>query len=205
MLSYLKDSETAAVVLHEIYGINQHIKDVCMELSKEQMDVFAPNMLDSEIVFNYDQETAAYVNFYNNIGFDRAFTQISAFLRSIRNRYKRLFVVGFSVGATIAWLCSKELNLCNVVVGFYGSRIRDYHEINPLCPVLLFFPTHEKSFNISDLIGLVKAKDNVIIKQLYGRHGFADHYSPNYEKQSSQQAYKDMILFMNINQHEFTK
>jgi len=199
MLTYLKKSETAVVVLHEVYGINQHIVDICLDLSKEHMDVFVPNMLESETVFNYNQENLAYNNFFNCIGFDGAFNQINTFLHNIRNRYNRIFVVGFSVGATIAWLCSKEQNLCNAVIGFYGSRIRDHLEINPKCPVLLFFPTQEKSFNVTDLVELIKAKNNVCVKQLNGQHGFANPAAPNYNKQSSNSAYKDMILFMKDN------
>lgn len=199
MLTYLNKSETAVVVLHEIYGLNQHIQDVCIDLSKYNMDVFAPNMLESETVFKYNQENLAYDNFFNCVGFERAFDQINTFLHNIRNRYNRIFVVGFSVGATIAWLCSKEPDLCNAVIGFYGSRIRDYLEITPQCPVLLFFPTKEKSFNVPDLVGLINTQNNVCAKQLYGQHGFANPSSPNYNKQSSYQAYKNMILFMNNN------
>ena len=184
-------------MLHEIYGINQHIINICLDLSKEQVDVFAPNMLQSETMFNYDQENLAYDNFFNYVGFDRAFNQINTLLFNLRKRYNRIFVVGFSVGATIAWLCSKEQNLCNAVIGFYGSRIRDYLEVNPSCPVLLFFPTQEVSFNVSNLVGLINTKDMVFAKQLNGQHGFANPSSPNYNKQSSYQAYQDMILFMN--------
>ena len=32
MLTYQNNSDTAIVVLHEIYGVNQHIRDVCERL-----------------------------------------------------------------------------------------------------------------------------------------------------------------------------
>jgi len=196
MLTYLNESDTAVVVLHEIYGLNQHIQEVCIKLSGKKMDVFAPNMLEDETVYNYDQGNIAYDNFVNCVGFERAFNQINNFICSIRNKYKRIFVIGFSIGATIAWLCSKEPELCSGVVGFYGSRIRDYHEITPKCPVLLIFPTQEESFNVSGLLKLLNTKENVYVKQLYGRHGFADPLSPNYNRRSSYQAYKSMFLFI---------
>ena len=75
MLTYLNESKTAVVVLHEIYGINQHIKDICLELSKNDFDVFAPNMLPTGKVFDYNQEDLAYNNFSQYIGFDRAFNR----------------------------------------------------------------------------------------------------------------------------------
>jgi dienelactone hydrolase len=108
-------------------------------------------------------------------------------------------VVGFSVGATVAWLCSQEPDLCNAVIGFYGSRIRDYLDIEVRCPVLLFVPTEEKSFNVSDFINVIKTKENVWLKQLDGLHGFTNPSSPSYNKQSSDQAYKYMLQFIRNN------
>ncbi|GAB6179882.1 dienelactone hydrolase family protein [Desulfotomaculum defluvii] len=196
MINYTNNNDTAVVVLHEIYGLNQHIEEVCLQFSKHHMDVFAPNMLIGETVFDYTQENDAYNNFLNSVGFEKAFKQINTFILNLRRQYNRVVVVGYSVGATIAWLCSNEAGLCNAVIGFYGSRIRDYLEINPKCPVLLFFPNQEKSFNVSDLVQNINHKDNVCIKQLYGQHGFANPSSPNYNKDSSDQAYKAMLLFI---------
>jgi len=187
------------VVLHEIYGINQHIKDISLQLSGHDFDVFAPNMLQTETVFDYDQEDLAYNNFFQHIGFEKAFDQVNIFLHQIRNRYDKVFVVGFSAGATVAWLCSREPDLCNAIVGFYGSRIRDYLDIEVKRPVLLFVPAEEKSFDISDFISVVKMKDNVLVKQLNGLHGFTNPSSPNFNKQSSDQAYQFMFHFMKDN------
>lgn len=196
MLTYLNESNTVVVVLHEIYGINQHIKDFCLQLSGLDFDVFAPNMLQIETVFDYEQEDLAYNNFFQHIGFEKAFGKVILFLHQIRKRYNRVIVVGFSTGATVAWLCSREPELCNAVVGFYGSRIRDYLDIEVRCPVLLFVPTEEKSFNVSDFINIVKMKESVLVKQLDGLHGFTNPSSPNFNKQSSDYAYKYMLQFI---------
>ena len=60
MLTYLNKSKTAVIVLHEIYGVNKHIEDFCLILFKKNMDVFAPNMLQRDIIFNCNQENLAY-------------------------------------------------------------------------------------------------------------------------------------------------
>jgi dienelactone hydrolase len=195
----LNESNTAVVVLHEIYGVNQHIKDICLQLSGHGFDVFAPNMLQDEIVFDYEQEDLAYNNFFQHIGFEKAFNQVNIFLHHIRNRYDKIFVVGFSAGATVAWLCSRDSELCNAIVGFYGSRIRDYLDTEVRCPVLLFVPTEEESFSISDFMAIVKMKESVVVKQLNGLHGFTNPSSPNFIKQSSDQAYKYMLQFIRNN------
>ncbi len=54
----------------------------------------------------------------NNIGFDNALQQIKQILYSIRPHYTKVYVLGYSIGATLAWLCS-QTKLCDLVVGFY--------------------------------------------------------------------------------------
>lgn len=102
-------------------------------------------------------------------------------IHEIRNEYNRIYVLGYSVGATTAWLCSEEK--CDGVIGYYGSRIRNYLETNPKCPVLLFFPQQEKSFNVH-------------AKKFAGNHGFADPYSINFCEESSTQSFESMMEFI---------
>ncbi len=58
---------------------------------------------------------------------------------------KRFSILGFGAEATVAWLCSEE-ECVDGIVGYYGSRIRNYAELAPRCPALLFF--HKKSHHL---------------------------------------------------------
>jgi dienelactone hydrolase len=195
MLNYIHHADTIIIVLHEIYGVNQHIIDICEEFSKCGMDVIAPNLLKDKESFRYDQEAIAYQHFMNNIGFERAFTQVKEVLRDVGSKYQNIYVLGYSVGATLAWLCS-ETGLCDLVIGFYGSRIRDYLAIEPQCPALLFFPAEEKSFDVEDLISHLNGFDAIQIEKLSGKHGFADPFSRNYHKKSSMKAWLEIVSFV---------
>jgi dienelactone hydrolase len=195
MLTYINNSDTAIIVLHEIYGINQHIVNVCEELAKYKYDIIAPNLLYDRSPFGYDQEEIAYQYFMNSIGFESGINQIKDILYRVRPHYKKIYVLGYSIGATLAWLCS-ETGLCDVVVGFYGSRIRNYLGIVPTCPVLLFFPTQEEFFDVNDLIKHLKNVAYVKTEKIYGKHGFADRFSKNYDKNSSLRASKKIISFV---------
>jgi len=195
MLIHKNNSDTLIIVLHEIYGINKHIINLCKNLSKYKYDIIAPNLLNAKIMFNYDQEVIAYNYFMNNIGFESAMKQIKEILYSVRSNYKKIYVFGYSIGATLAWLCS-HTQLCDLVVGFYGSRIRDNLAVVPKCPTLLLFPTEEKSFNVDDLIVKLSEVNNVTAKKVDGRHGFADPLSKNYNKNAASIANKELSLFL---------
>jgi dienelactone hydrolase len=202
VISYSNSSQKAVVVLHEIYGVNRHIAEVSRRFSDSGFDVFAPDMLNTDRVFGNSEEEAAYSNFISNIGFTGASDMIIGFLHEIRSRYDSIYIVGYSAGATVAWICSREHDLCDGVVGFYGSRIRDYLEIVPACPVLLFFPEKEGSFEVDNVINVLSNKDNVCTEKFCGRHGFADPFSRNYNEESYAEAYKRLIEFISSGKAE---
>ncbi|MFJ8258397.1 dienelactone hydrolase family protein [Peribacillus asahii] len=194
MINIYNKSDTLIIVVHEIYGINHHMKNICKLLSEKDFDVICPNLLKQEAPFEYSQEELAYRNFTENIGFVNASEEIKSLLLDIKDKYKQVYIVGFSVGATIAWLCSEE-DCLDGIVGYYGSRIRNYVGIDPLCPTILFFPEREQTFNVDQLISCLEKK-NIEIHKLYGQHGFSDPYSSKYDKKSAQEAFNRMVDFL---------
>lgn len=53
MLSIRNGSETVIIVLHEIYGVNQHIKLICGHFSLKGYDVMCPNLININTSFSY--------------------------------------------------------------------------------------------------------------------------------------------------------
>lgn len=189
-------SNTAIIVIHEIYGINQHMKDFCHSLFEQNFDVFCPNVLEIDVTFDYDQEEIAYQHFMENVGLENALSKIKSVLSEMKDDYERIFIVGFSIGATIAWLCSEE-DAVTGVVGYYGSRIRDHLNIIPQAPTLLLFPEEEKSFDVDELISVLREKEIKTYK-FSGLHGFSDSYSTQYNQESAEKAFEEMIDFFSM-------
>ncbi|MDF2930346.1 MAG: dienelactone hydrolase family protein [Anaerospora sp.] len=197
MLQIQNNSNTVILVLHEIYGINNHISGICNTLADGKNDVLCPNMLLPNQTFSPGEEAAAYNNFMQNIGFSAAQQQVEKLSVEIQKNYKYRFIIGFSIGATLAWLCSQREGLYSGVVGFYGSRIRDYKNVVPKCPVLLFFPRREESFDVNHLIHELSDKDNTSIVQVDALHGFANPLSGTYCPEASDAAITQAIAFFN--------
>lgn len=186
-------SETLVVVIHEIYGINEHMNSVCDAIASQGYDVFCPNLLGRE-PFNEKDAEDAYHYFMSNIGFIRASQQLKKLVEKMKSQYEHVWIIGFSIGATIAWLCSEEESI-DGIVGFYGSRIRDYLTVSPKCSMLLIFPEEEQSFQVDQLLFELKEK-NIDCVKLSGSHGFMNPYSAVYHEQSSQIAHQQMLRFI---------
>lgn len=182
-MKIINNSHSVIIVLHEIYGINQHIQMICEKLSIKGYDIVCPNLIGLNQPFNYDVQEEAYQHFTKNIGFDSAVQQVKQVIIEARKQYKQIYLFGYSVGATIAWICGGEENICDGIIGYYGSRIRDYVNIPAKCPSLLIFASEEESFNVQQLVNSLE-KRNVDAYILNGKHGFSDSFSKNYCEQS---------------------
>ncbi|MFX3635091.1 MAG: dienelactone hydrolase family protein [Candidatus Pristimantibacillus sp.] len=193
MLTINNGSDTLIIVIHEIYGVNRYMQKLCESLSDQGFDLICPNLLEQATAFDYTQEEMAYRHFMEEVGFSNASAKIQHLLLEVRSKYRKVFLAGFSVGATIAWILSED-KLIDGVVGYYGSRIRNYVELSPTCPVLLLFAREEPSFNVDELLlTLTNPTTKTLI--FNGKHGFSDPYSPNYNQQSAQEAFKEMTHF----------
>ena len=185
--------QTAIIMLHEIYGINPFIKTLAAEYQQEGFAVYCPNLL-KRAAFSYAEAQSAYDYFNREVGF-ACYQTIVAQLRQLKQTYRQVFIMGFSVGATIAWRCS-ETPWCDGIIGCYGSRIRDYLELQPVCPVLLLF-AEQDSFDVPAVVGQISEKTRVQVYQFQARHGYLDHGSAFYDEEQSQKSKMKIQEFLN--------
>lgn len=190
-----RNSDSAIIILHEIYGINQHISNVCEKYYSNGYDVYCPNLINKSEPFSYAQQEEAYAFFQKYVG-NKAHIQVNQLAKQIRMQYKEIILLGFSVGATIAWILS-ESGMYDSIVSYYGSRIRDNLHIQPKCQSLLIFAEQETSFEPKDLLKNLKSKPNVNVYILDGKHGFLDSFSENFYLPSADIAKKITKDFLN--------
>lgn len=192
-MNQVNGKQSLVIILHEIYGINDHMNYYSELMIKEGYDVLIPNLIDRES-FSYEQEDNAYHYFKQEIGFPRALNKVLDLVNLNREKYEHIFVIGFSIGATLAWMCSEHE--VDGVIGFYGSRIRDYVEIDPKCQSLLFFASHEKSLNVIDLKEKLKTKKNTKIEIIEAEHGFMNPYHTSYNSKEATKCIKKCMDFL---------
>ncbi|GGJ77897.1 dienelactone hydrolase [Anoxybacillus voinovskiensis] len=187
MLKHCNDSNVAVVLIHEIYGINDHMKYAAQMITAQGYDVYCPNLLNRE-AFHYNDEKEAYQYFRNEIGFEQAKHQTLNLAQSLKQKYETVVFWGYSVGATVAWLCSEYDGIGDAAIGYYGSRIRDYTDLRPKMSVLLLFAEQEPSVDVHQLTERLSCTSGVNIEMVEGAHGFADPFSRFYHPESEKRA-----------------
>ena len=195
MYKLASNNKSAIIILHEIYGINSFIKDTCSEYYNQGFDVYCPDMLQGNI-FSYSESDSTYAFFINKAGFEY-FKEIELLLQKLKLQYDKVFILGFSAGATIAWRCSGNTK-CDGIICCYGSRIRDYLSLQPACPVLLLF-AEQDSFDVDKVIKQLQVKANVELYKFQACHGYMDKYSNNYDENQAQFSKEYIKCFLERN------
>ncbi|NMH68103.1 dienelactone hydrolase family protein [Bacillus sp. RO3] len=177
-----RNRENLVIIIHEIHGVNRHMEYMSTLIGDLGMDVICPNLYPPEASLGESEEDA-YKSFFQHVGFQKAAATIKELMEKNRSQYKNIYLVGFSVGATVAWLCSDHSSVKGIFC-FYGSRIRDYVHMNPTCPTQLFFSRIEKSFDVNPLLKELEKKENASISfHLFDApHGFANPYSNTFSQ-----------------------
>lgn len=189
-------SKSLIIILHEIYGINKHILNTAEYWRNNGFDVIIPDLYESKKSFDYIEESYAYEYFAKNVGFDTCTKKVNELIKESKKIYEHIFLIGYSIGATVSWICSKNPE-CSGVVCYYGSRIRDYMDITPAYPTLLIFGSIENSFDVQELADKIKEIDSTEVYILNGNHGFADLFSKHYFSDSEKSANELVKLFLN--------
>lgn len=176
----------AAILLHEIYGVNDFMELVACRYRDMGFQVFIYDMLGGKS-FSYNQADEAYEYFNQNVGFD-IHKKTENMIKKLKNKFNFVLLVGFSVGATVAWRCC-ESPFCDGIICHYGSRIRDYSNITPVCPVWAVF-AEQDSFDVDALAKIIEQKPQVHVLMVKNvRHGFLDPYSPAYHESLAEEVY----------------
>ncbi len=168
----------AIILLHGIFGINQHIQNWKDKLEERGFNVYCPNLLERE-PFPYEQENEAYQYYYRNID-KKAYYLVDQRLRELKKSYEDIFIMGFGVGGTLAWRFSNH-KYCSGIVAIYGSKIRNYIDIVPSVPCLLQFAEAD-DFDVDSVSDFLAQKDLVISKTYPSSRGFMDEYSEYYQQ-----------------------
>ncbi|ETS31820.1 hypothetical protein BB987_16900 [Photorhabdus temperata] len=128
------------IFLTDIHGISEHAKLIAERLSGD-VSFISPYEKENETPNNQE---AMYEYFHNVSSIDKYTCKVRDTLTYINTP---VILVGFSIGATVAWRLSNDRNLpVQHFICIFGSRIRDYLDVKSVKPTSLFFSNDEKYF-----------------------------------------------------------
>lgn len=191
------DSRGAALLIaHEIWGVNDHMQQVARWFQlRTDWEVFTPSYLRTPIAPLVTPEQTAYRTFMATVGIEGMTQALTRDLSELSRTYERVYCLGFSVGATAAWLAASQARL-QAVACVYGSRIRDHLDQPPLVPTLVVMAEHEASFDPTTLTAQLNGLSNVRATSYPGtEHGFCNPGIRSHNASCTQRAYEEITDF----------
>jgi len=127
------------VILHEIFGLTPHIRDVADVYADNGYHVLAPALFDRlerGVIVPYasvDRGRALVAR----LSQQDVIADTGAAVMQLAGS-GRVGVVGYCWGGTVAWMAAAHLPIA-AAVAYYGGRIHEHLDLVPRCPVMFHY------------------------------------------------------------------
>ena len=190
----------ALVVVQEIFGVNAHIRSVADGYAKDGFLAVAPALFDRiqphvELAYEgADLQTA--MSFIPKLDTGKALADVAAAVAFAAGETgKKVGVIGYCFGGTLAWLAACRLHPA-AAVGYYGGRIGNYAGENPTAPVMLHFGSQDAHIPAAEVEKIHAAHPQVEIFWYEAGHGFNCDARASYNAAAAQEARKRSLEFL---------
>lgn len=213
------------ILIHEIFGVNDHIRDLARKFAKHGLRVYAPDLLARSELFpaneadrdNLDVMRQAWLSIEDSqilSDLDILFTHIQA----QNNSNGKIGSMGFCMGGAISLLLGCHEPKLAFVIDFYGRiRYGFTSKTKPKDPIDYLVPLK------APLLGLFAGKDELITAdhieefserlQKLGKsyqlkvyenasHAFFNDRRPHYDREASEDAWQLVLAFIKKNSKE---
>jgi len=135
------------VLIQEIFGVTDHIKELCDGYAADGYEVLAPSLYDREspgfqASYNPEDFQKAISLARNEHPFDLSIADTQVCVDALKGKGP-VFITGYCYGGSVAWAAACRVNGLNASSGYYGGNIAQMAEETPRCPIILHFGKHD--------------------------------------------------------------
>lgn len=178
------------VLVQEIFGVTDHIRELCDEYAQDGYEVLAPALFDREhpgFEADYTGEGfARAVQLARELHpFDQSLSDVQTCIDTLTGKGP-VFVVGYCYGGSIAWFAATRLTGVTAASGYYGSLIPGAVDEEPKVPVILHFGRYDNGIPMEG-VDKVVARDwpNATVHIYEAGHGFNSDRRKDYHEPSA--------------------
>jgi carboxymethylenebutenolidase len=188
------------VVVQEIFGVNAHIRSVADGYARDGFLAVAPALFDRiepGVELGYEGEDAQRArSFIPKLDVEKSVLDTKAAMDYAANTTgKKVAVIGYCYGGTIAWLAATRPGAA-AAVGYYGGRIANYANENPGCAVMLHFGKQDAHIPAEEIDKVRSAHPEVEIYMYDAGHGFNCDARSSYNPAAAKEARERSQAFL---------
>jgi carboxymethylenebutenolidase len=193
------DAARALVVVQEIFGVNQHMRNVCARFAAAGYAVIAPALFDRTargVELGYTADDVARGRALRaEVPEAGTVADIEAAAKALPAGARR-GIVGYCWGGTVAWWGATRTPLFAASACWYGGGIAGTRTEVPHCPVQMHFGEKDASIPMADVEAIRAAQPGVEVFVYAGaQHGFGCDERASFSKPDADLAQQRTLAF----------
>ena len=183
------------VLIMEIFGVTDHIKDLCDGYAARGYDVVSPQLYDRVIKgfqATYSQEDIqASLKYRAEISTQNFVDDVTMCVNKLKaDGCEKTFITGYCYGGTVSWVAACRVPGLNAASCYYGGAIKNFIDENPKVPTICHFGEKDHGIPMEDVRAIEAAHSEVKVFVYDADHGFNSDRRANYDKPSAELALK---------------
>jgi carboxymethylenebutenolidase len=202
------------LVVQEIFGVHEHIKDLCRRLAKARYMAVAPEMFarqgDVSKIENVQEIIDKVVSKVPDSQVMSDLDSAAAWAGKNGGSPERLAITGFCWGGRIVWMYAAHNPKLISGAAWYGRLEGDKNAMTPFnpldaagvlkAPVIGFYGGKDTGISLESIERMraaLKVVDDPSEINVYpeAQHGFNADYRPSYKKDDAQDAWQKMLVW----------
>lgn len=200
------------LVVQEIFGVHEHIKDVCRRFAKLGYLAIAPELFarqgDVSKMTDIQEILKKVVSKVPDAQVMSDLDSTVAWAKKNKGDTEKLGITGFCWGGRITWLYAAHSKELKAGVAWYGRLVGDADELHPKhpvdlaaslkAPVLGLYGAADKGIPVESVDKMRKAikdadKTAEIVVYPDTEHGFHADYRPSYNEKNAKDGWKKLL------------
>jgi carboxymethylenebutenolidase len=178
------------VLIQEIFGVTEHIRDVADSFAADGYEVLAPSLYD-RIEPEYEAEYDEPESIDKGVRYSKEtpWDQVAGDLQAVIDALKPpVFVAGFCWGGAATWLAACRCEGVTAASAYYGRRISELVDETPKCPTILHFGKQDASIPMEKVEEIREKHPDLAIYLYDAGHGFTSDRRKDYHHDSARLA-----------------
>ncbi len=181
------------VLIMEIFGVTEHIKEMCDRFAEDGYEVLSPALYDRQQK-NYQagyapEDIQRSLEMRAANPYDNTVLDVQMCIDALKDKGP-VFVTGYCYGGTVAWLAACRCHDLTAAAGYYGGAIKDFIDEQPKCPIILHFGEHDHSIPMTNVAAIRQAHPDVPVYIYDAGHGFNSDRRADYNEAAAELARK---------------
>lgn len=192
----------AVLLVHEMYGLNVHIRDVADRYAKEGYLALAPALFDRvepRVSLRCTPEGLEQgASIAGRVDRDKMLVDVEATLKEAQKAGK-VGIIGYRFGGSVAWVAANKLSGLACAVSYYGGRVAQFMHLAPKVPMMVHVGLRDTTFPQEKIEQLSEKYPDVVVHKYDAGHGFNNDHHADFREDIAQAAFERTAAF--VGQH----